>query len=42
MFVRLLELPDGDAGVAIAAVERLLDQIGWPILNEFKHTSIPR
>jgi 2-hydroxychromene-2-carboxylate isomerase len=42
VFVRLLDLPDGDAQLAIATLERTLDQIDWPILNEFKHTSIPR
>ena len=42
VFVRLLELPAGDAGVAISSIDRILDQIEWPILNEFKHTSIPR
>ncbi|CAN5709523.1 hypothetical protein BH18ACT2_BH18ACT2_09790 [soil metagenome] len=41
VFVRLLDLPtDGDD--AIRTVERLLDNLDWPLLNEFKHTSIPR
>ncbi|MET0324622.1 MAG: DsbA family protein [Ilumatobacteraceae bacterium] len=42
VFVRLLELPNGDGAVATASIERILDQVEWPILNEFKHTSIPR
>lgn len=42
VFVRLLHLPDGDGALARATVDRVLDQIAWPILNEFKHTSIPR
>jgi len=42
VFVRLLELPNGDDQLAVTAVERLLDQISWANLNEFKHTSIPR
>jgi hypothetical protein len=42
VFVRLLERADGDSGLAIATVERILQQIEWPLLNEFKHTSIPR
>lgn len=42
VFVRLLERSNGDAAVATATIDRLLDQIDWPILNEFKHTSIPR
>jgi hypothetical protein len=42
VFVRLLELPGDDADVAVATVERLLDQIAWSALNEFKHTSISR
>ena len=33
---------EGDAGVATTTVERVLEQIDWPLLNEFKHTSIPR
>ena len=42
VFVRLLALPNGDADLSIATVNRILDEIEWPILNEFKHTSIPR
>ena len=42
VFVRLLDLPQGDADVAIPTIERVLDQVAWPTLNEFKHTSIPR
>lgn len=42
VFVRLLHLPEGDGAVARRTVERVLEQIEWPILNEFKHTSIPR
>ena len=42
VFVRLLDLPQGDAAVATESIERILDQIGWSSLNEFKHTSIPR
>jgi hypothetical protein len=43
VFVRFMHRPDGDAGVATATVERTLDLLtGWPELNEFKHTRIPR
>lgn len=42
VFVRLLDPALGDGATAIATVERVLDQIDWPILNEFKHTSVPR
>ena len=42
VFVRMLERPDGDPDKAITTIERLLDQIAWTTLNEFKHTSIPR
>ena len=42
VFVRLMHLPDGDGAMARATIERVLDQVRWPILNEFKHTSIPR
>ena len=43
VFVRLMEGPDHDGDVATHTVERVLDLVtGWPQLNEFKHTSIPR
>ena len=41
-FVRLTERPGGDADVAIATVDRILDLFGWPALNEFKHTALDR
>jgi len=42
-FVRLMDRPRGDAERAVASVDRVLDLLdGWPDLNEFKHTSIPR
>lgn len=41
VFVRLLRGPEGDSDAARATIERILDDIDWPILNEFKHTSIP-
>jgi len=41
VFVRLLDRP-ADGAQARATVERVLDQIEWPELNEFKHTTIPR
>ncbi len=43
VFVRLMDRPAGDGDHAIRTVERVLDQLeGFPDLNEFKHTSIPR
>jgi protein-disulfide isomerase-like protein with CxxC motif len=43
VFVRLMHRPHGDAEVARATIERVVDLVGgWPDLNEFKHTSIPR
>jgi DSBA-like thioredoxin domain-containing protein len=43
VFVRLMDRPNGDAQLAIRTIERTLDTItGWPTLNEFKHTTIPR
>jgi len=43
VFVRVMHRPDGDAEVARSTIDRLLDLVvGWPDLNEFKHTSIPR
>jgi len=43
VFIRLMTLPNGDTQLATRTIERVLDTIaGWPELNEFKHTSIPR
>ena len=42
VFVRLLEPAGADGELGRATVERILDQLDWPLLNEFKHTSIPR
>ena len=43
VFIRLMERPGGDAAIAMATIERILDTItGWPGLNELKHTRIPR
>lgn len=43
VFVRLMNRPGGDGELATRSVERVLDLLaGWPELNEFKHTSIPR
>ncbi|MGI8778423.1 MAG: DsbA family protein [Acidimicrobiales bacterium] len=43
VFVRVMNRPDGDAGIAVRTVERALDLVdSWPELNEFKHTTIPR
>jgi hypothetical protein len=41
VFVRLLDHAHGDSTTAIRTIDRILDDIDWPILNEFKHTSIP-
>jgi hypothetical protein len=42
-FVRLMRTPDGDGELARSSIERIIDLVGgWPDLNEFKHTSIPR
>jgi hypothetical protein len=43
VFARLMDRPQGDAAHAIRSIERVLDLLdGFPELNEFKHTSIPR
>lgn len=42
VFVRLLRTAEGDGALAIATIERILENIAWPILNEFKHTSVPQ
>jgi len=41
VFVRLLERPNGDAALATRTIERILDNVSWSALNEFKHTSVP-
>ena len=41
VFVRLLDHAHGDQALAARTVDRILDDIDWPILNEFKHTSVP-
>lgn len=41
VFVRLLERPS-DGATATATIERVLEQMAWPVLNEFKHTTVPR
>jgi hypothetical protein len=45
VFVRVMNRaqPGSDPEASITAVERTIDLLtGWPELNEFKHTSIPR
>jgi hypothetical protein len=43
VFVRVMDRPKGDGERARTTVERVLDLMtGWPELNEFKQTSIPR
>jgi 2-hydroxychromene-2-carboxylate isomerase len=43
VFVRLMTRPAGDGALATKTVERVVDLLnGFPELNEFKHTSIPR
>ena len=43
VFIRLMDRPFGDTGLARDTIERVVDLAdGWPELNEFKHTSIKR
>ena len=43
VFVRVMDRPRGDGAKATRTIERVHDLLtGWPELNEFKHTSIPR
>lgn len=42
VFVRLLDRPNGDRTVARRTIERVIENISWDSLNEFKHTSVPR
>lgn len=42
VFVRFLERPEGDAGLAVSRIERVLDLIdGMPELHEFKQADLP-
>jgi hypothetical protein len=41
-FIRFMHRPKGDTAGATASIQRVLDLLTWPDLNEFKHTSIPR
>lgn len=42
-FVRVMHRPNGDAKVARATIDRVLDTMtNYPEFNEFKYTSIPR
>jgi hypothetical protein len=42
VFVRLLDRPNGDQALARRTIERVIENISWDSLNEFKHTSVPR
>ncbi|MEO5678820.1 MAG: DsbA family protein [Acidimicrobiales bacterium] len=43
VFIRLTERAGGDAAIAAATIDRIIDTItGWPSLNELKHTRIAR
>jgi len=41
-FVRVMDRPGDDADLATRTIERILDLLDWPELNEFKHTAIPK
>jgi 2-hydroxychromene-2-carboxylate isomerase len=41
VFVRLLAPALGDAELAVRTVNRILEQMQWSLLNEFKHTTVP-
>jgi hypothetical protein len=42
VFVRLLDRPNDDPALAKSTIERVIENISWDSLNEFKHTSVPR
>lgn len=43
VFVRLMDRPNGDVAHATRSIDRILELLaGWPELNEYKYTSIPR
>jgi predicted DsbA family dithiol-disulfide isomerase len=42
-FIRFMNRPKGDRALATQTIQRAVDLLaGWPELNEFKHTSVPR
>ena len=41
VFVRLMKPAFGDAALAVSTIDRILDYVEWPEMNEFKHTRIP-
>lgn len=41
-FVRLMDRSDGDGARSVRTVERVLDLLEWPELNEFKHPRLTR
>lgn len=41
-FIRFMHRPQGDAELATRTIERVVDLLEWPELNELKHTTIPR
>jgi protein-disulfide isomerase len=42
-FVRLMERPVNAEVAGAAAIDRIVDMLGgWPALNEFKHTALPK
>jgi hypothetical protein len=41
VFVRLMDRP-ADAADAVRSIERIVDLLAWPNLNEFKHTTLSR
>lgn len=41
VFVRLLDHAHGDRDLGRKTIDRILDDVDWPTLNEFKHTSVP-
>jgi hypothetical protein len=41
-FIRFMHRPQGDGAVATRTIERVLDLLEWPELNEFKHPRLSR
>ena len=41
-FIRLMDRPRGDAAHATRTIQRAVDLLSWPELNEFKHPRLPR
>ncbi len=41
VFIRFMHRAEGDVAVARRTIDRVVDLLTWPELNEYKHTTVP-